>query len=155
MQQLSAQLAGNGFASAAPLLGRTVTVNGTPITLQTGETTTVAYQLPAAAKAVYVQVEDASGKAVRTLSLGQQDAGVHQLSLDGLDDAGKVLPDGSYTYRVVATDSAGQPLSGVITGAGQVTGMNVENGQLVLLVGGARVPLSSVVGVTAGTSATQ
>jgi flagellar basal-body rod modification protein FlgD len=151
MQQLVTQLGGSGFASAAPLLGRTVSVNGSPISLEAGQTASLAYQLPTSASSVYLQVQDASGNAVRTLSLGQQDGGIHQVTFDGLDDAGKPLPSGSYIYKVVAADGAGQPLSNVITGAGQVSGINMENGQLVLQIGNARVPLASVVGVMAGT----
>jgi len=37
-----------------------------------------------------------------------------------------------------------------VTGGGPVTGITVENGQIMLLIGTERVPLASVVGVTAG-----
>ena len=50
-------------------------------------------------------------------------------------------------------DSAGNVLSGVYTGTGSVTGITNNWGALMLQVGSQSVPLSSVVGVLAGTDA--
>jgi flagellar basal-body rod modification protein FlgD len=74
------------------------------------------------------------------------------VTFDGLDDQGRQLPSGSYTYRILAMDGSGRVSPGTITEAGQVTGINVENGQLVLMLGEHRVPLTNVVGVMAGTT---
>ncbi len=103
------------------------------------------------AASVAVQLQDEVGNLVRTIGLGQQGGGPHQVSFDGLDDAGRPLPSGTYTYRVQALDGTGRPIPGVVTLEGQVTGISTESGQLVLLLGDLRVPLSSVVGITAGT----
>jgi hypothetical protein len=46
-------------------------------------------------------------------------------------------------------DKNGTLLPGALTGGGQVSGISVENGQVLLLIGSERVPLGSVVGVTA------
>jgi flagellar basal-body rod modification protein FlgD len=152
LQQLTAQMGGSGPASAASLLGRTITANGSSLSLEAGRPATLAYALPTGATSVAVQVQDETGKAVRTLLAGQQGQGAHQVTLDGLDDQGRPLPSGTYTYRVAATDAAGRTLPGVFTGGGQVTGISVENGQLVLQVGTQRIPLTSVVSVMAGTT---
>ena len=154
LEKLLAQLGGgagaNGPASAAALLGRTVTVNGSPMALDGVNPAALQYRLPSSATAAFLQVVDAGGAPVRTMALGQQGGGIHQVVFDGLDDQGRRLSPGEYTYRVAAADAAGKALPGVITGSGQVTGINVENGQLLLLIGDARVPMSSVVGVMAG-----
>lgn len=146
LNQLLAQN-GNTVTGGAALLGRTVTVNGTAIQLDGTSGGTLAYRLPAGAAAVAIQVQDATGTPVRTLLLGQQGAGTHQLAFDGLDDDGRRLPAGTYRYQVRGVDAAGGLIPGVVTGGGQVTGLNVENGQLILLLGQERVPLSSVVSV--------
>ncbi|HSB73585.1 MAG TPA: flagellar hook capping FlgD N-terminal domain-containing protein [Candidatus Methylomirabilis sp.] len=148
LQQLTTQMGGAGPASAAALLGRVVTANGSAIHLETGRQSSLTYALPGAAGSVAVQVQDETGKAVRTLLLGPQGGGTHQVAFDGLDDQGRPLPSGDYSFRVGATDSAGRAMPGVFTGGGQVTGISMENGQLVLLVGDQRVPLTSVVSVT-------
>jgi flagellar basal-body rod modification protein FlgD len=152
MGQLGGGAASSGPASAAALLGRSVTVNGSPLTFDGANAVGLQYQLPAAAPSVFLQVVDESGAAVRTLALGQQGGGVHQIVFDGRDDQGRALAPGTYTYRVAAADAGGKSVPGIITGGGQVSGISVDGGQLMLLIGTARVPLSSVVGVMAGTA---
>jgi flagellar basal-body rod modification protein FlgD len=152
LERMMAQAGGATAASGAGLLGRTVTVNGSPLALEAGRPTSVGYALPSGASSVAIQVLDASGKAVRTMAVGQQGRGLHQVVFDGLDDEGRRLASGAYTYRVAAVDAGGRLLSGASTGMGRVSGFNVEQGELVLLVGDQRVPLSSVVGVMEGGS---
>jgi hypothetical protein len=45
---------------------------------------------------------------VRTMDLGQQPAGTVNLSWDGRDNAHRLVPEGSYTYTIVATAAHGQ-----------------------------------------------
>lgn len=151
---LATEVAGySRVGSASALLGKTVAFNGSPVTLDGGTPTTLSYALPASAQAVMVQVLDASGNAVRTLNGGEQSQGTHRISFDGKADDGTTLAPGTYAYQVAAVDSAGNVLSGVYTGTGSVTGITNNWGALMLQVGSQSVPLSSVVGVLAGTDA--
>jgi flagellar basal-body rod modification protein FlgD len=95
LERLAAQSGGNGPVTASALLGRTVTVNGSAVNLDGIRPASVGYALPSSASNVYLQVQDASGNVVRTVSLGAQSIGKHQWSFDGLDDAGRRLPAGT------------------------------------------------------------
>jgi len=150
LERLAAQPGNAGPVAASALLGRIATVNGSTLNLENGRPAAAGYVLPASASNVYLQVQDASGKVVRTLSLGAQSGGKHQASFDGLDDAGRRLPAGTYLYRIAAMDKNGNLLPGAVTGGGQVSGISLEDGQVMLQIGSERVPLASVVGVTAG-----
>jgi flagellar basal-body rod modification protein FlgD len=150
LQQLLALSGGNGVTSSAPLLGRTVSVNGSAVPLDGSQPVTLSYQLPAGANTVALQILNSSGTSVRTIPLGSQAAGAHQAAFNGLDDQGRRLTAGSYTYQVVALDQTGRAVPGATTGGGQVTGISMESGQVMLLVGTERVPLTSVVAITAG-----
>jgi flagellar basal-body rod modification protein FlgD len=152
LQQLLAQSGGNGVTASAPLLGRTVSVNGSAVPLDGSQPVSLAYQLPAGAATAALQVLNASGTSVRTIRLGSQAAGSHQAGFDGLDDQGRRLTPGSYTYQVIALDQSGRAVSGAATGGGQVTGISMDSGQVMLLVGSERVPLTSVVAITAGST---
>lgn len=66
---------------------------------------------------VTVQITDAAGKVVRTLSLGNQDAGFAQFNWDGMDDAGKPVAQG--VYAMSATGGTGAALDTYV--AGKVT----------------------------------
>jgi flagellar basal-body rod modification protein FlgD len=149
LQGLASQSGNGGVASASALLGKTVTVNGSPLTLDGSNSAPVAYGLSGPASAVVVRVQDAAGNVVRTLTTGQQGQGVHQVSFDGLADAGTKLPAGAYTFQVGAVNSAGNAIT-AYTGAGAVTGVSMQGGTLMLQVGSQIVPLSSVVGVMGG-----
>ena len=152
LQQLLALNGGNGVTGSAPLLGRMVSVNGSAVPLDGTQPVSLAYRLPSGATTVALQVLNASGTSVRTIPLGSQAAGPHQVAFNGLDDQGRRLTTGSYTYQVVALDQTGRAIPGATTGGGQVTGISMDNGQVMLLVGSERVPLASVVGIMAGST---
>lgn len=147
LQGLASQPGNGGVATASALLGKTVTVNGSPLVLDGSKPTTLAYSLSRPASAVVVRVQDAAGNVVRTITAGQQGQGLHQLSFDGLTEDGRKLPAGTYTYQVGAANSAGNLIPGVYTGVGSVTGVSMQGGMLMVQVGNQVVPLSSVVGV--------
>jgi flagellar basal-body rod modification protein FlgD len=148
----AAQTGNSGAVGASALLGKTVTVNGSRVALDGTHATTLAYALPTTAANVAIRVSDESGTAVRTMVVGQQGAGTHQVAFDGLDDNGKQLAAGNYTYQVAAADATGSAISGVYTGGGQVTGINLEGSTVMLIFGNQRAPLTSMVSVIANSA---
>jgi flagellar basal-body rod modification protein FlgD len=87
---------------------------------------------------VTVQVQDASGNVLRTMSLGTQGAGLSQFTWDGKDDSGNVLPAGSYT---LAASSGSTTLNTYV--AGTVTGVGYGGSSL-----GTYLQVSGVGGVS-------
>jgi len=121
-------------------IGRKVSANGSIIDLRGGPVPpTLQYRLPTAAASVQVEVRDLQGVVVRTVQLGQQPGGLHQLPFDG-----RGLQSGLYLYRVIATDAGGLPIARVSTASGRVSEVRFEGGQAFLVVGGSLVPLKSV-----------
>lgn len=94
--------------SATQLPGRSVLVPGTGLTL-TDTKAMGGVELGGAADAVTVDIVDATGATVRSLSLGASNAGVRSFTWDGLLTDGKVAPDGDYRIRVSAT-AGGSPV---------------------------------------------
>ncbi len=60
------------------------------------------------------EILDASGKTVREYSWAKEAPGNFQW--DGRDENGKLVPDGTYDYRITATDAAGNTGSGGLSG---------------------------------------
>jgi FlgD Ig-like domain len=58
-------------------------------------TTRIAYDLPLGGK-VYLSIRDVSGRQVKTLADGWQDAGRYSLTWDGRDKKGRACPTGVY-----------------------------------------------------------
>jgi len=67
------------------------------------ENTEVKYQLPKQG-VVDLQVYDAAGRLVRTLTQGQTSAGYYFLKWDGKDEAGRALPGGVYFVKFKANE---------------------------------------------------
>src|SRR5574337_562186 len=132
-----------GSARATDLIGRKIAANGSAFEVRGGLQTILRYRLPTAAATVQMEVRDLRGNLVRTVPMGPQPGGLHQLPFDG-----RGLPSGLYLYRIVAADAAGQPIARVSTATGRVMGVQFENGQPFLNVGSALVPLGGIFDVS-------
>lgn len=103
------------------------------------------YELPQEASSNQLVITNAQGATVGTID-GQTGAGEHRLVWDGTDGQGNTLPDGVYTLEVVAFDADGQRINGVtVTVGGRVTGVELNNGQAIVEVGGMKVPASRII----------
>lgn len=86
---------------AAGLVGHAVLVPGSGLQLASGAAVG-GVELDGSADEVTVTISDANGLAVKTLSLGALDAGVHNFSWDGKATNGAQAADGNYTITVAA-----------------------------------------------------
>jgi flagellar basal-body rod modification protein FlgD len=159
---LSAQLSASEGGQASSLIGHMVLVPGNTFTVAnptdptTGEpdTTKVAaspfgIKLPANATDLQVQIVNSDGSVVKTIDLGQQPAGVIPVpSFNAVDQGGKNLPTGNYSFNVVdaggSATGANAPVAltgltviGVVTQADGTPGLTLQTGQTIPLNGGA------------------
>lgn len=89
--------------SATNLIGQGVLIEGNDVTLSSSQGV-LGVELGTAADDVKVVVTDANGQEVDTIDMGKQAAGVTPLAWDGKSSStGATLPDGKYTFQVVAT----------------------------------------------------
>jgi flagellar basal-body rod modification protein FlgD len=87
---------------AAAMIGRNVMVAGSSLQL-TDAGAVAGLQLDGFADKVTVTVKDSNGLAVRTLNLGDLDAGLNNYTWDGLTNTGAKAVNGSYGIDVEAT----------------------------------------------------
>jgi flagellar basal-body rod modification protein FlgD len=90
---------------SASLVGHGVLVAGSNLTLQNGSGIG-GFELTGAADNVSVQIKDANGIVVRTLSDSGMAAGVYPFTWDGKTDSGAQAVDGQYSISVTATQGA-------------------------------------------------
>jgi flagellar basal-body rod modification protein FlgD len=102
---------GSQALSAAGLVGRDALIVGSTATLGDGEDAAIdgAVQVPASG-AVRVEVLDAAGAVVRTISLGSQPAGLADFRWDGTNDAGNRVAAGKYSFRAAVNGTAATTL---------------------------------------------
>ncbi len=116
------------------LIGKNVKFSGNQIALKDkGE---ISYNLAANASKVTISILDSSGKLIRKIEAGQQNGGANNYVWDGRDSSGTKMPDGSYTFKVEASDVSGKPVDVTMISKGQVTGITFENNTTYLVIDG-------------------
>lgn len=135
---------------ATALVGRQVTAKGGSASFDGSTPVSASGTLAGSAKDVKLTILDSSGKAVRTMDLGPHGAGNVAASWDGRDDAGNLLPAGSYRVQMDAVDEAGKPVGVEQKISGVVSKISFAKGYAeVTLTDGTTLPLSQLVEVGA------
>lgn len=123
-------------------IGKQVETTGDKGVLQNSKASFV-YNLEKDAQTVDVQILDYSGKVVLEAS-GTKVAGRNEVLWDGKDGEGNQLPDGTYTLKVNAKDSAGSAVKVTTSTVGVVTSIDTNNGVTTLSLGDVSVALDKV-----------
>jgi flagellar basal-body rod modification protein FlgD len=137
---LSASLQSSQVLSSTNLINRQVLVPSTTMAYS-GSSVSGAANVSATGD-VSVSIVDATGKAVRTMDLGTQNAGLSQFAWDGKDDSGNAVASGTYS---MAATSNGSALSTYAAGAVTAVGFGGASvGTYLQVAGIGGVPLSEV-----------
>ena len=130
------------------MIGKTVTAETPTGALSDGGKVNWSIELPANAKDVTVQVQDANSQTVATGALGAMTQGDHTYTWDGTGLTGNKLPAGVYTLSVTAHDVGGNTLTARTFQTGVVTGVETVNGQSMLDINGLAIPSGNVASVS-------
>jgi flagellar basal-body rod modification protein FlgD len=143
-QMLQAQ-AGNRATQAVNFIGKDIAVDGNRVTLE-GGSAGFGYTLHDEAQTVALEITDATGTVVRTLS-GETAAGRHNVVWDGKTDSGQPASEGIYNVQVYAVDADNKTVGAETETRGRVTGFEVRDEQIHLQVGAVDVPFDKVTAV--------
>jgi flagellar basal-body rod modification protein FlgD len=143
-QLIELQTAGQ-LNSAVSYMGKTVEVISDEMMLNNG-TVTISYGLDRNAETTVITIVDLDGNAVRSFD-GETAAGRHELTWDGLDADGSLMPDGVYGFSVVAIDRDDESVGTVAASLGRVTGVEIVDGGLMLNIGELGTPFDSLFAV--------
>lgn len=143
IQQLLAANNTSQTIAAASMVGQTVLVPGSTMSLNQGQAV-YGINLPQAAGNVTVTVTDTAGNVINTLNLGAQPAGVNAFSWNGSTASGATAPAGTYKFTVTAAQGSTAISATALTGA-LVQGVSQgSNGPQLNLGSAGNVPVSSV-----------
>ena len=111
LQSMQNQSAQANIDKLTPYLGRVVEVNGAKMRLgEDMKVTQGAVELSAKAGSVSVLIKDNTGNTVRTIGLGEKNAGRHTIDWDGKTDGGVNAKPGEYTFEVQASSQDGKQM---------------------------------------------
>jgi flagellar basal-body rod modification protein FlgD len=97
---LTSSLYSNQALQAASLVGHEVLYANNTLKLEESGTVKGAYELPASAGNVTMNIFDASGNLVRKVQLGPQSAGQHDFEWDGVNNEGTRAAAGEYRVSI-------------------------------------------------------
>ncbi|MCX7913884.1 MAG: hypothetical protein N2511_04790 [Thermodesulfovibrionales bacterium] len=130
------------------LIGRTVKFSGNKFELKEGKGE-LSYTLSSNAQKVTISVFDSSGKLVKKIEAGPQNAGTCNYVWDGKDTQGNQMPEGTYSFKVEAIDASGKQVEVTTTSKGIVTGVTFENAITYIIVDGKiRLKLNEILEIT-------
>ena len=143
---LATSIQGEQALQAANLVGRSVlAVSETGYLENDGEINGVV-ELSSSASDVQIDIIDASGQLLKTLSLGQQPAGLARFSWDGTDAAGEPVEPGEYRIaaRVVRGSQVESTATAIEATIQSVTLGQFGSGMQLNLSGGGTMSLAQV-----------
>lgn len=146
LKDILARLTTQEIAQAAAFIGREVSFDSAVSGL--GATTPANWDVrpERAAASISAQVQDSTGRVVRTLAL---DPSGGRVVWDGMTDAGGRAAAGAYTLSATALNTAGDPVPVATAAVGTVREIMSEAGSVKLDIGGVRLPLGSLLSVAA------
>ena len=149
LQQLVNQSSGGGgLASAVNLIGKTVTADATTTTLSSGSASWL-FSPQSTPSALQASVSDVNGNVIWSGPITPNGAGPQSFTWNGKNNAGLQQTDGgTYTLKISATDASGGAIPVATTIQGVANSVQTINGQTMVGVGNAEVPLSAINGVS-------
>ena len=136
-------------ASATGFIGQTVTADGKTAQLNDGAAT---WSLtPSRAGKATITINDAKGNVVATQTKALT-AGAQTFTWDGRSSSGFSSANGTYSIKVDAVDTTGSKLTVDTQLTGKVDSIDLTGSEPVLLIGDARLPVSSVRSIGTGLS---
>ena len=149
LDKMMLQNQGMANSNVINMVGDVATVKGSLITVDgSGLGKPLAFSQDRASDHTVVQIQDASGKVVRTLDLGARPAGVTKITWDGRSDDGLVQPAGTYAVSVKASDQDGGTVVVSQETSATVMGVAFDKGYPVLqLSNGVSAPVSDLLRV--------
>jgi flagellar basal-body rod modification protein FlgD len=149
LDQMMLQNQGMANSNVVNMVGQTATVKGSLITTDgSGIGVPVAFTQDRASASTVVQIQDANGKVVRTLDLGERPSGISRITWDGRSDDGLVQPAGTYAVSVKSSDADGGTVVVSQETSGTITGVAFDKGYPVLhLSNGVNAPVSDLLRV--------
>jgi len=143
LEDLALSLGASNQFSTISAIGKTADLGSNAITYSEGSNSTFEVYFPSDIEQGTVQVLDSSGATVRSLDVGTNSSGVYQFEWDGLDNSGNPAEDGLYYVTASYTDPDGNALETRL-GAYPIESVRFDNGETLVKVGSAYVPLENI-----------
>lgn len=132
---------------SSTLIGKAVKIGGSDLNYTGQDSVQMGYKLPANASSVEVNIYDANGQLVKTISDLPKSLGDNKLSWDFTDNNGNKVQEGSYTFEVKAKDLSGEDITTTSYKYGLVSGIRFTDSGTKLVVDNSEYNFSDILEV--------
>ena len=137
----------NSLSSTLGYVGLDISYTASEFSHAHDQPESITYALDSAATSATATVTDDKGNFVYQTNVDTT-SGKNTFNWDGKTAFGTTAPDGTYSIRIDALDSAGKPINATTVVSGTVKGIETQNGVPYLLVGERAVALANVINAT-------
>lgn len=129
---------------AVNMIGKQVEAQGNEIYMTNAGSSAVTFDLMENAANVSINIFDADGNSISTITESNLKAGRNEVQWKGFNLEGKKAPEGTYYYDIKATDLDGKKIGATYYTTGTITGINYENANIFVTIGNTKVPLNTI-----------
>ena len=148
LEYLKLATASANNTEAVSLIGKQIIAAGNAIQLDNGAAEACHFELAGDASVVAVNIYDANGHFTRAFEGGALTGGAHALNWDGKDSQGNSVPDGHYTFEVLAVDHNNQMVNATTFTTGKVTGVVFRNNITYLVTESQEISMGDIIKVS-------
>lgn len=148
LQYLQLYQASLNNSQAVSFIGKNVDAVCNTILVDSGASEMVHLELFEDAKAVYVSIYDSYGELVRSLEAGPLNAGEQSVNWDVADSEGNSVPDGKYTFEIMAVDINDESVDVLPLVSEKVSGVTFNDGVTYLRAGGHEISIGDVLRIS-------
>ena len=145
LEYLQLYMASINNSQALNFMGKEVLASGNSVYWNQETSPNVNYILNSNASDVVVNIFDENNSLVRTIHAGQQNEGTQSIVWDGANSDGEPAPEGTYTFKVMATDIDGNTVDTITMLSGVVEGISYEGGVTYVTVRGHDIPIGDII----------
>lgn len=135
-------------AQAVGFIGKNIEAIGNTIQIKDGVADEIHFKLEQDAKSVFINIYDSARSLVKTIKSGGLNAGDQVVKWNGTGDQGNILPDGAYTFNVLAADADDNPVNVTTYTTCRITGVTFKGDTTYLIAGDREIAVGDVTRIT-------
>lgn len=125
-------------------LGKEIELDGGFAKVTDGKTTLPEVSVPITSNSSTLTVRDSFGKKIFEKELGGMQEGTHQIQWDAVDQKGKPVGDGIYTFELKAKSMNNEDVEIPLSTPAKITGVDINTDENLIKTDFGKVPLTSV-----------
>ncbi len=134
-------------AQAVSFIGKEILALGDGVHVKDGVAGECHFELTEDASGVMINIYDSTGSFVKAIEQGAMNSGRHTVVWDGTDKDGNLVPDGDYTFEVMAVDADDMDVKAITYTSGIVEGVSFFGGSTYFLIGDQKISIADIIEV--------